>query len=102
MENIIGIDLGGTSIKGGRIENGRIVKQSQADTQAAKGADVTLNVLKGVISELITDSTKAIGIGVPSVVDRKQGIVYTCRTFQDGTRFILSRSWRKSSRYLYI
>jgi glucokinase len=76
MENIIGIDLGGTSIKGGRIENGRIVKQSQADTQAVQGADVTLNVLKGVISELITDSTKAIGIGVPSVVDRKQGIVY--------------------------
>lgn len=76
MENIIGIDLGGTSIKGGRIENGRIVKQSQADTLAAQGAEVTLNVLKGVISELITDSTKAIGIGVPSVVDRKQGIVY--------------------------
>ena len=76
MENIIGIDLGGTSIKGGRIENGRIVKQSQADTLAAQGAEVTLNVLKDVISELITDSTKAIGIGVPSVVDRKQGIVY--------------------------
>ena len=76
MENIIGIDLGGTSIKGGRIENGRIVKQIQADTQAALGGDVTLNVLKDVISELITDSSKAIGIGVPSVVDRKQGIVY--------------------------
>lgn len=76
MENIIGIDLGGTSIKGGRIENGRIVKQTQADTQAALGGDVTLNVLKDVISDLITDSTKAIGIGVPSVVDRKLGIVY--------------------------
>lgn len=76
MENIIGIDLGGTSIKGGRIEDGRIVKQTQADTQAVLGCDVTLNILKGVISDLITDSTKAIGIGVPSVVDRKQGIVY--------------------------
>ena len=76
MENIIGIDLGGTSIKGGRIEDGRIVKQTQADTQAVLGGDVTLNILKGVISDLITDSTKAIGIGVPSVVDRKQGIVY--------------------------
>ena len=52
MDNIIGIDLGGTSIKGGRIEGGRIVRQSQSDTQASLGGDVTMNVLKNVIADL--------------------------------------------------
>lgn len=76
MDNIIGIDLGGTSIKGGRIEGDRIVRQTASDTQASLGGDITMNVLKGVIADLITDETKAIGIGVPSVVDRERGIVY--------------------------
>lgn len=76
MENIIGIDLGGTSIKGGRIEGGRIVRQTASDTQASLGGDITLRVLRDVISDLITDETTAIGIGVPSVVDRDRGIVY--------------------------
>lgn len=76
MKNIIGIDLGGTSIKGGRIEGECIVKQASADTQASLGGDVTMGVLKGVIAELFTEETAAIGIGVPSVVDREKGIVY--------------------------
>ena len=76
MKNIIGIDLGGTSIKGGRIEGESIVMQASADTQAALGGEVTIGVLKGVISKLINNETEAIGIGVPSVVDRKEGIVY--------------------------
>ena len=76
MENIIGIALGGTTIKGGRIEDGRIVCKTSSDTQAPLGGDVTMSVLKSVISELITEETKAVGIGVPSVVDREEGIVY--------------------------
>ena len=76
MDNIIGIDLGGTSIKGGRIEGGRIVRQSQSDTQASLGGDVTMNVLKIVIADLKDKDTRAIGIGVPSIVDRERGIVY--------------------------
>lgn len=76
MDNIIGIDLGGTSIEGGRIEDGRIAKQVKFDTMAAHGGEKTLQVLKEAIAELITDETKAIGVGVPSVVDRENGIVY--------------------------
>lgn len=46
MENIIGIDLGGTKIAGGRIENESIVKELSADTKASDGGEVTLNILK--------------------------------------------------------
>lgn len=83
MQNIIGVDVGGTSIVGGRIEDNEIVMQYSADTQAAKGGSVTLEVLKEVITQLITPETKAIGVGVPSVVNREKGIVYNVQNIKD-------------------
>lgn len=74
--NVLGIDIGGTSIVGGKIEDGRIVGQSKAGTRASEGGDVSLGVLKSVVAELVDGQTRAIGVGVPSVVDRKTGIVY--------------------------
>ena len=76
MSNIIGIDIGGTSIEGGRIECGHIISYAKADTQADIGGETTIGVLKGVISQLIDGQTTAIGIGVPSVVNRRTGVVY--------------------------
>lgn len=74
--NVLGIDIGGTSIAGGKIEDGRIVGQSKAGTRASEGGDVSLGVLKSVVAELVDGQTRAIGVGVPSVVDRKTGIAY--------------------------
>lgn len=74
--NVLGIDIGGTSIVGGKIEDGRIVGQSKAGTRASEGGDVSLGVLKSVVAELADGQTRAIGVGVPSVVDRKTGIAY--------------------------
>lgn len=82
MSNVIGIDLGGTSIKGGRIDDGIIVKQCNLDTRASEGGEVTLNVLKKIIQTLISPETTAIGIGVPSVVDKVQGIVYNVQNIK--------------------
>lgn len=76
MKNIIGVDIGGTNIKGGFIEEGIIKKEISLETRPVEGGEVTLNVLKNLIRQLITPDTKAIGIGVPSVVDREKGIVY--------------------------
>ena len=76
MSTVIGIDIGGTSIEGGRIKCGQIVSHAKADTKASIGGETTVQVLKDVISRLIDADTEAIGIGVPSVVDRKTGIVY--------------------------
>ena len=76
MGNIVGIDLGGTSVDGGLISDGCIIKRVDYETKSAIGGDVTLNVLKNAINELINDQTIGIGIGVPSIVDRSKGIVY--------------------------
>ena len=83
MENIIGIDMGGTSITGGLIENYSIIKHFTTETKAQEGGEVTLNLLKEVIRKLKTNDTKAIGIGVPSVVDRSKGIVYNVQNIKD-------------------
>ncbi len=83
MNNVIGIDVGGTSIVGGRVEDGQIVKQVSADTRAEIGGDITLDILKNVVSQLITPETKGIGFGVPSVVDRANGIVLNVQNIND-------------------
>ena len=83
MENIIGVDIGGTSIVGGRIEGHRIVAQVTTDTHAQEGGEKTLDILKEVIRRLMTTETKAIGIGVPSVVDREKGIVYNVQNIKE-------------------
>lgn len=83
MGNILGIDMGGTSIVGGRIEGEHIAGQIIVDTCAREGGDKTLNILKGFIRQLKTTDTRAIGIGVPSVVDREKGIVYNVQNIRN-------------------
>ena len=76
MEHIIGIDLGGTTISGGLIEDEILLNEVTRKTEAEKGGEVTLNNVKEIIQQLKTTRTKAVGIGVPSVVDSDKGIVY--------------------------
>jgi len=83
MSIVIGIDLGGTFIKGGRIEDGKIEQQFSLETRASEGGEVTLNVLREVINELMTSATSAIGIGVPSVVDKLHGVAYNVQNIEN-------------------
>lgn len=76
MKNTIGIDLGGTIIKGGKVVDGQIVEIKTLPTQSAMGRDTTVAAVKTVIASLVDHETGAIGIGVPSIVDRESGIVY--------------------------
>lgn len=73
----IGVDLGGTNIRAGRIVGESLVAQSSAPTpQDAKTCEETLLPLVEVIRGVFDETVVAIGIGVPSVVDREKGIVY--------------------------
>ena len=60
-----------------------MVNQGVMETCATKGGEVSLEILKEVILRLITVETKAIGIGVPSVVDSRKGIVYHVQNIRD-------------------
>lgn len=80
MENatsFIGVDLGGTNMRAGRISDNRLIEQASRPTpKDAKKCEDTLDVLVEVIRSVWNEDVKGIGIGVPSVVDRKKGIVY--------------------------
>jgi len=72
----IGIDLGGTNVRCGLVENGAVVKRLSEPCRSDQPEEVVLEQIKGLVRSLINPSVKGIGIGVPSVVDVQKGIVY--------------------------
>lgn len=95
MKNVIGVDIGGTTIVCGRIVNNAIEKLDIADTQANYGGAITIGVLKRSIGQLITPDTLAIGIGVPSVVDGEKGIVYNVQNINGWDEVHLKKKLEK-------
>jgi glucokinase len=77
MKKAIGIDLGGTSIYGGIIdENGKVLKRASRDSQAHQGRQAVLNRISEVIEELMEgEKVDAIGLGSPGFIDVKEGKV---------------------------
>ena len=77
MRKAIGIDLGGTEICGGVVdERGRILRISRRDTEAEKGREVVLENISKVIEELMKiNRVDAIGIGSPGTIDVEKGRV---------------------------
>lgn len=74
---ILGIDLGGTNLCLGLVENG-IVKEriSVPSFEPSATLDETLEYLAEQIAKVLTPQITKIGIGVPTVVDVHRGIVY--------------------------
>ena len=82
MENlkktVIGIDLGATKIKVGRVVGDKITETSSIliPESGQHDADSVVEVLKKTIEKVLTSDVEGIGIGIPSVVDKRKGIVY--------------------------
>ncbi|UOE51911.1 ROK family protein [Mucilaginibacter sp. SMC90] len=79
MSNIkvIGIDLGATNIRGALVNNSTIGNIISQRIKSDGSVDDVLNDIYTVVDTLLlNDSASAIGIGVPSVVDVAEGIVY--------------------------
>lgn len=73
----LGIDIGGTNIVLGLVENGRLkYKQSFSSFKDGSTLDETLAYLSSLIDKVITPDVKGIGVGVPSVIDLENGVVY--------------------------
>jgi glucokinase len=75
-QTLIGVDMGGTRIRAGRIKD-NIIEGIETDmVPGTDDPDVVTNVLTGLISKVVDKSVAGIGIGVPSLVDSGKGIVY--------------------------
>lgn len=74
---IIAVDLGGTSLRVGKVQNNAITRRTVRAVPTTDNDEVVLNELIGAIQTIFDKDVVAIGIGVPSVVDVDRGIVYT-------------------------
>lgn len=76
MRIAIGIDLGGTSIKGGLInEAGEILERCEIETGDGVGHIEVLRRISSVIKDLSTDEVVGICIGSPGFIDSNKGEV---------------------------
>lgn len=77
MSVYIGVDLGGTNMRAGRVKNDCLVAQASERTpKSPKDTAETIDLLERVIRSVWTPEVSAIGIGVPGLVDRQNGVVY--------------------------
>jgi glucokinase len=73
---ILGIDLGGTNIRLGRVRGGTVEGHHARKISSQAGEEQILDEICQAIDTVIDDGVVAIGCGVPSVVDVEAGIVY--------------------------
>ena len=72
----IAIDLGGTNMRVGLVDEATVVDTVIEPCPAEEAEEVVVNQLKRQIAQLMRVEVTGIGVGVPSVVDCHQGIVY--------------------------
>ncbi len=75
-KNLIGVDIGGTNIRAGKIIDDKVVHLSKVLTHSKGSVEEVMNQIYTLIDECFDQSTVSIGVGVPSVVDVEMGIVY--------------------------
>ena len=81
----VGIDLGGTFIKGGIVDDlGNIIYEDKAPTESEKGAEKVAENIAALVQKLLkkvglgTDDVEGIGMGVPGMIDSKKGnVIYS-------------------------
>jgi glucokinase len=73
---LIGVDLGGTNVRAGLVQNGKIVALEKRPTYADNTREFVLEEICKTIETVFRPGVSGIGIGVPSVVDAS-GMVYS-------------------------
>ncbi|MFZ2054649.1 MAG: ROK family protein [Candidatus Aminicenantales bacterium] len=73
---VIGVDLGGTKVGIGRVEEGRIVRHVTTAVNAHASEEEVIEEVGEAIARVFDPGVAGIGVGVPSVVDVEKGIVY--------------------------
>lgn len=75
---LIGVDLGGTKVAAGLIDGDKITKEKyDLIPNNSKNSEDIINKVIEVIDAVFDQSIEGIGIGIPSLVDRENGIVHS-------------------------
>ncbi len=73
---IIGVSFEGNTLLCGTVKDGELLTSISKKINAKASEEEVLTALIGAIAEVFNDNVTGIGIGVPSLVDVKKGIVY--------------------------
>jgi len=88
---VVAVDVGGTNIRAGRLDQDRIIVQKATLLRDKDVLEKTLDQLIALISSVMDSSVTGIGIGVPSVVDLETGVVSDVNNITSWKRVELKR-----------
>jgi len=83
---VIGVDLGGTNVRAGLVEGGRLAEARSVPVRNRGSERDVLEDMFCAIDAVMRKGVAGIGAGVPSVIDLKAGVVYDVQNI---------RSWQK-------
>jgi len=75
MDTVLGIDIGGTSITCGLVKGKELISVLSKPTLADKSAEEVFENLASCIDALINNQVKAIGLGVPGLLNQEEGCI---------------------------
>ncbi|WP_114749345.1 ROK family protein [Pleomorphovibrio marinus] len=73
---VLGLDIGGTKISSGLNNKGKIFERKEIKTPYKDSQEAILDTIAAQIATYLPNKFKAIGIGIPGLVDPDQGVVY--------------------------
>ncbi len=76
MKEYLGIDLGGTNFKVGRVKDGIIISESLNLVNRSLAETELIQTLFKTIDAVITKNVISIGVGVPGILDPVSGVIY--------------------------
>jgi len=75
-EIVLGIDLGGTNIKFGLVEDGRVREKGTIPTEANLGKDAVISKVVGIV-RIFEKQVSKVGLAVAGLVEHHEGIVFS-------------------------
>jgi glucokinase len=73
---VVGVDLGGTNARAGRVIDGRLAEVQSVPVRSRGSESDVLEDLFRAVDPIMRDDVAGIGAGVPSVIDLATGTVY--------------------------
>lgn len=96
MKKVLGIDVGGTNIRGAVVnERTEILSRRQIKSDAKEGIDKVVENLIGFIKLFDELSPSAIGIGFPGIINHKEGILIQSPNIPGGADFPLLNTLKR-------
>lgn len=73
---VVGVDLGGTNVRAGRVAAGRLAEVRTVPVRSRGTEEDVLEDLFRAVDPIMSDDVAGIGAGVPSIIDLRTGTVY--------------------------